>query len=152
LDVTPKTPESGKPVRVVVPAVGIDLPVEDGFYNPTDGSWTLGNHKAYYATPTPLVNDRRGTTLIYGHNNRTAFKKLLLLPPNAEMTVYTDSSKVFHYTFTSAHEVSPNDTTLLALRGAPKVALQTCSGNWYEWRKLFVFKLTSVEKETEVHA
>jgi hypothetical protein len=144
--------EFGKPIRIVVPEVGIDLPVVDGYYDTSDGQWTIGNHKAFYATPTPEINDRMGTTLIYGHNNRTAFHKLLSIPSSATLTIYTDKGSIFHYVYTHASQVNPSDTSLLALRGRPKVALQTCSGNWNEWRKLFMFQLTAVEKTEQQNA
>src|SRR4051812_16772390 len=32
---------SGRPVRIVVPSAPIDLPVDPGYYNSADGSWTL---------------------------------------------------------------------------------------------------------------
>ena len=145
---SPRKIVSGKPVRIVIESIGVDLPVSDGIYNSANGEWTIGNHKAYYATPTPLVNDYRGTTLIYGHNNRTAFRKLHNLSPSAQLTVYADSGSVFHYKLISSTAVTPTDTSLLAYGGKPQVILQTCSGNWNEQRQLFSFALQSVESAT----
>lgn len=138
---------SGKPTRVIVPSVQIDLPVTDGIYDTAKHTWTIGNHQAYYATPTPPANDGSGTTLVYGHNNRTAFRNLRDLQPGAALAVYTDGGTVFRYTFMHAHEVQPTDTNILSYEGSPTMILQTCSGDWNEIRKLYMFKLESVEKQ-----
>lgn len=138
---------SGRPVRVVVPSVSIDLPVVDGAYDTASGTWSIGNYQAYYATPTPPVNDSSGTTLIYGHNNRTAFRTLSDVQLGAELVVYTGAGTIFRYSLTDAHEVQPSDTNILSYDGPPTVILQTCSGNWNEFRKLYIFKLESVERQ-----
>jgi LPXTG-site transpeptidase (sortase) family protein len=126
---------SGKPARVVLPALGIDLPVDDGVYDAASGTWNIANKKAFYATITPLVNNDRGNTLIYGHNNHSVFKALHDAKPGMELLVYTDNGKVFHYIYKDAQEVKPTNTKVLRYSNKSSVTLQTCSGNWNEWRK-----------------
>src|SRR5260221_10024018 len=40
---------AGRPVRLVIADDGIDLPVDEGFYNSTDDSWTLIGYHAQFA-------------------------------------------------------------------------------------------------------
>src|SRR5580765_4459047 len=61
---------SGKPVRIVISSVQIDLTVDEGSYNPADDSWSLSGYHAQYATTSAPANDRDGGTFIYGHNNK----------------------------------------------------------------------------------
>src|SRR5258708_457699 len=71
---TPVTPISitraivvtaGKPVRIVVPRLGVDLPVDDGTYDIANKTWTLSGYHAQFALPSVVANDYQGNTLIY---------------------------------------------------------------------------------------
>ncbi len=137
---------SGKPIRITVPRLGIDLQVVDGIYNESDGSWTLSEGQAFYALLTPLVNDFQGNTLIYGHNNKLVFSKLSEIAPGDEARVYTDNGHIFLYKFETAQDVQPDDVKVFEYRGNPKLTLQTCSGDWYQFRQLFEFSLVRVEQ------
>lgn len=140
------TVKSGTPVRVVVPAQNVDLPIQNGSYNSADGSWTLGYNSAYYATPTVPVNDSGGTTLIYAHNEWGLFRSLHGLTAGDTMHIYTDNGFIFRYRYERVRQVVPEDVAMLRSNGRPTVLLQTCSGIWSQYRKLFSFALVSVEK------
>jgi hypothetical protein len=45
---------TGKPLRIVISDVGIDLPIDEGRYNPADGSWSLSGYHAQFAMITPI--------------------------------------------------------------------------------------------------
>lgn len=138
--------KSGIPVRVAAPSVDVDLPVKNGTYNAATGTWTLGYDSAYYATPTVPVNTGGGTTLIYGHDLPGIFHALHQLQPGAQLAVYTDNGFIFRYRLERVQQVSPQDVTSLRSNGRPTVLLQTCSGIWSQYRTLFSFRLTSVER------
>lgn len=149
-EVRPSVPEkkiiSGKPVRIVVPSVEVDLPVHDGFYNPADGSWTLSEEpRAYYATLTPVPNDFAGNSLIYGHNNWKVFYKLTNMTPGAKAYVHTENGHIFSYTFKKSENLKPDNVSIFAYRGEPMLTLQTCVGTWYELRQMFEFTLDGVD-------
>lgn len=146
LDHTPQTKPvvSGLPIRLVIDELELDLPIAKGEFDPVSGTWTISYAAAFYATPTPLVNDSAGTTLIYGHNDWRVFNILHLLDPGDKLRIYTKEGKVFHYVFKSAQNVKPTDVTAIRNDGPPKVILQTCTGNWNEWRRLFEFSLDKV--------
>ena len=136
---------SGKPVRIVIPSLALDVPIDDGTYNPANGSWTLSDYRAQYATPTPPVNDAGGNTLIYGHNNRRVFGRLKELLPSQTVQVYTDNNHIFTYRYETSEKVRPDNVALFQYQGPPLLTIQTCSGNWNELRQLSYFKLVSVE-------
>ena len=144
-DTTAKPITAGKPVRIVIDSLKIDLPVDDGFYNPGDNSWTLSGYHAQFAHPTPPANDHVGNTLIYGHNNKYVFGPLKHIESGATAKVYTDNGHVFNYIFVDAVNLNPEDTSLFSYEGPPMLTIQTCSGNWNEWRRLFRFKFTGVD-------
>lgn len=139
--------EAGKPVRFHVPAVNVDLTVADGLYNTATGNWTLSNDKAHYATITPYANNIEGNTFIYGHNRRAVFAPLLNLKAGDRAYVYTDNKKIFTYTLRSIKDVDPTDVSLFTYQGKPILTVQTCSGTWYENRRLFTFDFVSVENQ-----
>lgn len=137
-------PISGKPVRLVIPSLGIDLTVADGIYNPSDQSWTLSKDKAHYALMTPQANNQEGNTFIYGHNRKEVFAKLATLNIGETVTVHTDNGHQFTYKYRSAHETNPYDDSLFNYQGPPILTLQTCSGLWYQNRYLMTFDLVEV--------
>ncbi len=137
---------SGTPIRIAVPSLAIDLPVEAGNYDVTTNAWTIANKKAFYATLTSLPNNYEGNTLIYGHNNWSVFKPLHSIAPDAELLVYSDNGYIFHYTYRQSERVIPTDTTIFNYEGPPALTLQTCDGTWNEVRQMFSFDFASVEK------
>ncbi len=130
---------AGLPTRIVIPRLGIDVPVDKGFYN-VDGSWTLSGYHAQFAMLSKLANNHDGNTFIYGHNNKYVFATLKYLNPGDTVAIYTDNQYVFYYQYLSATNVKPNDLSVLQYQGPPELTVQTCSGNWFEWRRMYTFK------------
>lgn len=137
---------SGKPVRLVIPDSGIDLPVDEGYYNEADGSWTLSDSHLQYAMMTMLANNHSGNTFIYGHGTTQVLGALANQSPanGAIAQVYTDTGHIFTYTFQSARSLSPDDTSVFSYSGPPILTVQTCTGSVSEWRTLFTFKFEEV--------
>ncbi len=139
---------SGRPVRLAIHSLRIDLPVDRGVHNPADGSWTLSDTRAQFALPSHQANDQRGMTLIYGHNNRNVFAPLYRLREGDRAEVYTHNHQVFHYRYEGYELVTPDSVSIFTYRGKPRLTLQTCSGNWDGLRRLHHFSLLKVEKLT----
>jgi LPXTG-site transpeptidase (sortase) family protein len=135
---------SGKPARIVIASLNIDIPVADGVYNARTKAWTLSTNKAHYALMTPKPNNQWGNTFIYGHNRPEVFSRLSKLQTGQTAVVYTDNNHVFTYSYRSARETNPNDDSLFTYQGPPILTLQTCSGLWYQNRYLMTFDLIGV--------
>lgn len=135
---------SGEPSRIEVPAVGIAIDVDPGYYNQKSQSWTLSLNKAHYAVMTPPPNDSSGNTFIYGHNRKDVFSKLLNIKTGDQAIVTTKNGHKFIYGMKTRHDTSPTDGSLFDYQGPPILTLQTCSGFWYQNRSLFVFDLQKV--------
>lgn len=141
----PKKPVAitGIPVRVVVPTHAIDLSIEPGEYNPADNSWTLNDTDAFFAKLSNPANNSNGNTFIYGHGTDAVFGKLSANPPTPGTIakVYTDNGYVFTYTFREVKDYDPADTSALSdiSKGKPRVTLQTCTGDWSQWRTMYTF-------------
>lgn len=138
---------SGKPVRIEIPSLNIDLNVAEGRYNSAAQTWTLSKDKAHYAINTPLANNAEGNTFIYGHNRKAVFARLPNIKSGAIAIVTTDNGHRFTYKFRSAYETKPSDDSLFAYEGPAILTLQTCSGIWYQNRQLFTFDFISVTDE-----
>lgn len=140
---------AGKPVRITIPSAGIDLPVTDGNYDSSNGSWTLSDTGAHYAVMTSLANDHSGTTFIYGHGTDAVFGKIGNNRPPAGTTalVTTDTGKTFRYTLVSTADTNPSDTSIFddTVNGAPRLVVQTCTGIFSEWRTMFIFEFREVQ-------
>lgn len=135
----------GKPVRLVAPAIGLDIAITDGTYNPKSKTWTLSKDKAHYAIMTAQPNNKEGNTFIYGHNRREVFANLAKLKPGDTVTIYTDNNHAFVYGFRSTYDTKPNDDSIFKYSGKPILTLQTCSGVWFQNRRLFTLDLLEVK-------
>lgn len=137
--------KTGRPVRIVLPSMGIDLSVVDGIYNNVTQGWSLSARDAHFALPSSLANDAGGNTLIYGHNNVHVFGTLWKMSKGAEAIVYTDNGHIFRYSYEAAEDVKPDNMAVFEYYGPPILTIQTCSGNWSEKRRLYRFNFERVE-------
>ncbi|MDT4851091.1 Sortase domain protein [compost metagenome] len=139
-------PISGKPVRLVIPDSNIDLPIDEGFYNEADSSWTLSDSRLQYAMMTMLANNHSGNTFIYGHATDQVLGRLAKHPPvaGALAQVYTDNGNIFTYAFESSRSLTPDDTSIFTYTGRPILTVQTCTGSISEWRTMFTFTFEKV--------
>lgn len=136
---------SGEPVRIQIPALQIDLPVIDGYYNKNSKTWTLTKDKVQYAAITPQPNNQEGNTFMYGHNRPGVFNTLNKIKPGDEVSITTANGHTLTYIFRTSYETSPTDVSLFEYKGAPILTIQTCSGLWYQNRQLFTFDLTKAQ-------
>ena len=136
---------SGKPVRLVIAAARVDLPVQEGHYNPADQSWSLSGTRVNFAVPSALPNDAGGNTFIYGHNYPYVLGRLPQLKVGDIAQVFTDNGYVFTYTYQTRQSFKPNDASVFRYQGPPILSVQTCDGRWNQLREIFSFSFTKVE-------
>jgi sortase (surface protein transpeptidase) len=139
----------GKPVRLSIPRLMVNVAVADGEYKA--GEWTLADDKAFYATMTKKVNEPSGHTLIYGHNIPAVFWNTKDLRDGDKMVVYTDKGNIAEFTYTGSELVLPTHIEIFNYNGEPRVTLLTCNG-WLngkldEYRRLMYFKFDKVISE-----
>ena len=139
---------SGKPNRIVISTAGIDLPIDDGTYDPATNTWTLSKTHAQFAVMTAPANDHAGTTFVYGHGTDAVFGKIGTNRPPAGTVaqLYTDSNHIFFYTLQVVRDYQPTDTSLLddTADGPPRLIIQTCTGALSQWRTMFIFTFDKV--------
>lgn len=136
-------PVSGQPNRIIIPSLSIDLVVVKQSYSKALKSWPVAPSTANYAAETPLLNNIKGQTLIYGHNNRSVFGPLLGLGPDAAAYVYSTNGHLFKYEYQGSHDVTPTKTKVIKdMAKAPAgLVLITCDGQYFQYRHLMMFKL-----------
>jgi LPXTG-site transpeptidase (sortase) family protein len=142
----PRPAIQGIPVHITVPSLGINLNVQVGHYDAATGGWSLDLANAYYAAYSLPVNESNGTTLIYSHAQAGLFEKLPLITEGSEAIITTDTGHTFRYQYQSMRQVDPSDTSVFVFDGPPTLVLQTCTGDWSQYRALFSFKLLSISK------
>lgn len=137
---------AGLPVRIVVPASAIDIPLDPGYYNPNTETWTLNGYKAQFDMYSALANNISGDSFVYGHNNDFVFGSLRHNTPQAGATayIYTANGHIFQYSFSQIYSLGPTDTSVLSEGGPPTLTIQTCTGSLNEWRTLYVFNFDKV--------
>jgi len=135
-----------KPRLLIIPRLGLTLPVIDGLYNPATKQWNVSNTAVQYATITTPANNNSGNTFIYGHNFPGLLKRLPELQVGDEIMLVTEKGYWFTYRHTSRKETNPLDDSLFYYSGPPIVTMQTCSGVFDQNRLLLTFGLVKVEK------
>lgn len=137
--------KTGTPNRLVVPRLGLTLPILNGYYDPQTNDWTLSDTDAFFATMTDLPNDKRGSTFIYGHNRPTAFESLKNIAAGDTVDVYTSNGLKFTYEYAQDAIIQPTTTNVLNDDpDHPQLVLMTCEGVWSEVRRLMYFNLKEV--------
>lgn len=136
----------GTPNRVVIKSLNIDLAVAEGRYNPEDQSWTLSSDKAHFAELSAKINNKAGNTLLYGHNTKQLLGGLNRIEAGDRVEVYTDNNYKFVYSYKTAVETGPQDSSVFNYNGPAMLTLQTCSGLWDQNRQLFAFDFVEVQR------
>jgi LPXTG-site transpeptidase (sortase) family protein len=129
---------------ITIPDMGIDLPVDEGFYDSSSASWTLSGYHAQFAMLSYYANDTQGNTFIYGHNNKYVFGPIKNINAGSDALVYTDNGHLFSYAFEQTYAVTPDNTSVFTYQGPSILTIQTCSGNWNEQRQMYTFKFKKV--------
>jgi hypothetical protein len=131
----------GQPGRIIIPASNIDIPVNPGYYDSLDSSWTLSGYDAQFATISAVANNVAGDTFIYGHNNDFVFGSLRhnTPTPGSEALIYTTNNHILVYDFKNAYSLSPDNTSVLNYTGPPILTIQTCTGSLNEWRTMYQY-------------
>ncbi len=114
------TPGPAQPVRIRIPALGVDAPVVEG-----DGWEQLKKgvgHHIGSANP-----GQRGNMVLSGHNDiyGEVFRDLNRLKPGDAIIVYA-RDKAYTYIVTEKHIVEPTDIQWLAPTQRPTVTLVSC--------------------------
>lgn len=137
---------SGLPTRIVIPASGLDLPVDQGYYDSASDSWTLSGYHAQFAMISTLANNYSGETFIYGHNNNYVFGALRHVTPSpgAPALLYTANGHVLAYKFVSVQSLGPADTNVLTYSGPPIMVIQTCTGSLNQYRTMYTYSFDKV--------
>lgn len=144
LAVRPRAAIQGQPTHLSVPSLGIELPVKQGSYSIDTASWTIDHSAAFHADISMPVNESNGTTLLYAHAQSGLFDTLPKLAQGAQAIVTSDTGHTFTYTYAAVTETVPTDTSVFRSDGPPLLVLQTCSGEWSQYRDLYAFHLTKV--------
>lgn len=143
--IIPVAPTHGNPVRITVPALGIDLPVAEGTYNAAAETWSVSTKQANYATNTAPANNVAGDTLIYAHNTKDVFGSLKNLGATDSVFVYTDNGQIFEYSFAEHAVVAPTDTVAISdTDGNADLKLMTCDGTWAQNRRVVSLTLVNI--------
>lgn len=144
LAMRPRPAIQGLPTHLSVPSLSIELPVKSGNYNADTANWTIDHSAAFHANISMPINESNGTTLVYAHAQSGLFDTLPRLTPGAQAIVASDTGHTFTYTYVSMTETVPSDTSVFRSDGPPTLVLQTCAGEWSQYRDLYAFRLTGV--------
>ena len=113
------------PVHIMIPSIGIDLPIDLGQIK--DGVWQIS-----YNNPTFLNTSARpgtgGNVVIYGHNKKVIFGNLPYLSIGQKILIKTTSGKIYSYITYQKDFVAPNRVDLVSPSNTEELTIYTCWG------------------------
>lgn len=136
--------KSGQPIRILIPTVGINIPIQPGVFDSISKQWVVSQNSAHFATVTATPNNTSGNTLIYAHNTSFLFGPTTGLKINDSAYIQTDNNLVFEYQFVDSDLVLPTDVAVLKTQKEIGLNLLTCAGTWDSQRRLMHFKFVRV--------
>jgi LPXTG-site transpeptidase (sortase) family protein len=132
----------GQPSQLIIPSLGMNLPIIPGYYDKQTKTWTLTLSEVQYATVTPPPNNQSGNTFLYGHYRPEVFARLHTIGANAQAIVKTNNNHTFYYVLNNIRTTSPDDDSVFAVyKGSPILTIQTCTGIFFQNRQFFTFNL-----------
>jgi LPXTG-site transpeptidase (sortase) family protein len=130
------------PERIVINAVGIDLPV---VYQPlVDGTWQVAPKAANFAEGTSYVNEKEGNVGLFGHARSDAFLRIKELTPGDIITIYMKDHKAA-YRVIKTDAVTPDTVNVFYPEKSPVLTLITCEGRFDEKRFMVRAELLGIE-------
>ncbi len=112
------------PVFIDIDGIG-RLPVDEG--RKINGVWTIADDAANHVAQSALPGDA-GNIIIYGHNTRKIFGRLIEKKPGDYVSVTTADGKLHQYRIFQTFTVSPSRTDLLSPTTGETLTLYTCTG------------------------
>jgi len=138
----------GLPNSLDIKSVNISLPVETGYYDYNNQTWTISKGKAYWAELSSLPNEFNSNTVLYAHNQWTEFSKTKNLKIGDEIIITTDLGYSLTYEYYSDEFVDPTWGELFEQRtDFSRLTLITCNGVNDEFRRLIYAKLIKTSFE-----
>lgn len=138
----------GLPNSIDIKSVNISLPVETGYYDYNNQTWTISKGKAYWAELSSLPNEFNSNTVLYAHNQWTEFSKTKNLKIGDEIIITTDLGYSLTYEYYSDEFVDPTWGELFEQRtDFSRLTLITCNGVNDEFRRLIYAKLIKTSFE-----
>ncbi len=119
--------EEDLPERVVIPQVGIDLPVF--LAEVTNDQWQVADEGVSYLLGSGIPG-REGNTVIYGHNKNNLFGPIRWLEKGVEIKIFNKKGEEFVYQLTETKTVSPDFVEILSPTKEAILTLYTCTGFW----------------------
>lgn len=155
---SPAPGEPAKPVRLEIPALKIDAPVES-VGRATDGSMDVPRdvHDVAWYKDGPIPGDP-GDAVIDGHlgyySNPTVFSKLSQIEVGDEVDIVLADGTTRAFTVMGVTRTPYNTPPagLFATTGPPRVTLITCSGDWDPNRQTNLQRLLVQTRPDPYHA
>jgi LPXTG-site transpeptidase (sortase) family protein len=114
-----------KAVRIIIPDVKIDLPVEEGAVQ--DGVWSISESGATHLNISENPGGK-GNIVIYAHNKNNLFGQIRWLNNGALIKIINENGQEFEYKTNQIVEVKPTELSYVMPKNEEILTLYTCSG------------------------
>ena len=129
------------PVQIIVPDLGLDLPVEEGEIK--NGTWTLNDHSALYAQGSTSLKADHGNTIVYAHARKGLFKELRSLKKGSKIRIIGSDGEEYMYKVLAGEVIKPDEIKKIMKIDKHNLTLFTCDGPDDKYRLLIRAKKIS---------
>jgi sortase A len=131
----PPEPEDQRPTRLLLPAIGVDSPIEEVFIQ--DGAWQVAEYAVGYHHGSALPGEA-GNTVMAGHAGLrgSVFRHLGEVQAGDDIFVVAGGWQ-FHYRVREIQKVRPSRVEVTAPTATPVLTLITCT-DWDTMRLVVI--------------
>lgn len=119
---------------ISIPSVDINTAVVKGAVK--DNQWYISEDSANYISKN-IPGNRKGNTIVYGHNTKNIFANLKDVTEGEEITVAYANGDTQTYIVEEIYETFPTDITPIQPTEGDVLTIYTCSG-FFDTRRIVV--------------
>lgn len=120
-----ETNDAAVPIRITIPSLAIDIPVEPGYI--TNNVWSISDHYVNHLS-TSARPGSDGNIIMYGHNSRSILGNLTTIQEGARIILTDDEQTDHTYTVISIYTVTPDIVDPVQQTDEEVLTLYTCTG------------------------
>jgi LPXTG-site transpeptidase (sortase) family protein len=114
-----------KPIRIEIPDLKIDLPVEEGGIQ--EGIWSVSEKGATHLNISENPGGN-GNIVIYGHNKNKLLGPIRWIKNETVIKIFSEDGSEYDYKVTERVEVKPTELSYVLPKNEETLTLYTCTG------------------------
>lgn len=136
------------PVALDLPRLHLALAIKPGTYNASSQTWQLDRQNAFFMQPVTDHDSQviPATPVIYGHDIPAVFMPLNGVAKDEILTITQSNGTTYTLRYVGDVVVKPHETTALTTHYPNTVLLMTCTGTYFQERRILRFEVLGTKQ------